>query len=202
MKKFALIILTLLLTSRLCLFAQTPFVGEIQIFAGNFAPVGWAICDGSLRSIAENDVLFALIGTTYGGDGVTTFALPDLRGRIPVDQGQGPGLSNYAMGQMAGTESVTLTTAQIPAHSHTEAITLPVSSALGDKDTPVNNYFTVNPSRGSEFSANHPNAQMGSALNISGNSDVSGSNQPHENRMPYLVVNYIISLYGIYPTPN
>ena len=202
MKKFALIVLTLLLTSRLCLFAQTPFVGEIQIFAGNFAPAGWAICDGSLRSIAENDVLFTLIGTTYGGDGVTTFALPDLRGRIPVDQGQGPGLSNYVMGQMAGTETVTLTTAQIPTHSHTVGITLPVSSALGDKDTPVNNYFTVNPSRGSEFSANPSNAQMGSVINISGNSDVSGGTQPHENRMPYLVVNYIISLYGIYPTPN
>jgi microcystin-dependent protein len=202
MKKFTLIILTLLLTSRLCLFAQQPFVGEIQIFAGNFAPVGWAICDGSLLPILENETLFNLIGTTYGGDGVNTFGLPDLRGRIPVDQGQGQGLSNYAMGQMAGTETVTLTTAQIPAHSHIETLTLPVSSALGDKDTPGNNYFTVNPSRASEFSVNPSNATMGPVLNISGNSDPSGGNQPHENRMPYLVVNYIIALYGIFPTPN
>lgn len=202
MKKFTLFILTLLLTSRLCLFAQQPFIGEIQIFAGNFAPQGWAICDGSLLLIADNDALFNLIGTTYGGDGQTTFGLPDLRGRIPVHQGQGSGLSNYDIGQMAGTETVTLTTAQIPAHFHIETLTLPVSSTLGDKDTPVNNYFTVNPSRASEFSANPSNATMGPALNISGNSDPSGGNQPHENRMPYLAVNYIISLYGIFPSPN
>jgi microcystin-dependent protein len=202
MKKFTLFIITLLLTSRLCLFAQQSFIGEIQIFAGNFAPAGWAICDGSLLPISENDALFALIGTTYGGDGQNTFALPDLRGRIPVHQGQGPGLSSYVIGQMSGTETVTLTTNQLPSHAHLETLTLPVSSALGDKDTPENNYFTVNPSRASEFSSNASNALMAPALNISGNSDPAGGNQTHENRMPYLVVNYIISLYGIFPSQN
>lgn len=202
MKKIILIIFILFSTSRLSLFAQQPFIGEIQIFAGNYAPFGWAICNGSLLSISQYDALFSLIGTTYGGDGVTTFALPDLRGRIPVHQGQGPGLSYYVIGQTGGTEIVTLTTAQIPSHSHAQTITLPVSSALGDKDTPENNYFTVNPSRASEFSANPSNATMGSVLTVSGHSDISGCSEPHENRMPYLAINYIIALYGIYPSQN
>ena len=202
MKKTTLILILLLSISRLCTFAQQPFVGEIQIFAGNFAPNGWAFCDGSLLSIADYETLFNLIGTTYGGDGQSTFALPDLRGRIPVHQGQGAGLSSRVIGQTGGTETVTLTTSQIPAHFHIPTFTLPVSSALGDKDTPVNNYFTVNPSRGSEFSSNTSNALMGSVLTISGNTDNSGGSQPHENRMPYLAVNFIISLYGIFPSPN
>src|SRR5881394_307932 len=98
---------------------SNPYIGEIRMFGGNFAPNGWAFCDGSLIAISENDALFNLIGTTYGGDGQNTFALPDLRGRIPVHQGQGPGISqNYTIGEVAGVENVTLTTQQIPSHNH------------------------------------------------------------------------------------
>jgi len=175
--------------------AQQPFVGEIRMFAGNFEPAGWAFCDGRLLSIAAYDVLFNLIGTTYGGDGINTFALPDLRGRAPIHQGAG-----YYMGQMAGTETVTLTTNQIPAHSHAGSLTYGVNHQGGNADTPVGNVPAVNPARGNEYST-VTNATLGTAnFTATPNTTASGNSQPHENMKPFLVLNYIISLYGIYPS--
>src|SRR5437868_2724707 len=118
---------------------QTPYLGNVILFGGNFAPVGWAFCDGSLISISQNDALYSLLGTTYGGDGVNTFGLPDLRGRIPVHQGQGSGLSNYVMGQQGGTEAVSLTSAMLPLHSH------PVlsNSAAATTTDPTNNFLAA-----------------------------------------------------------
>ncbi len=169
-----------------------PYVGEIRIFSGNFAPQGWAFCDGSLLAIADNDVLFTLIGTTYGGDGQNTFALPDLRGRIPVHMGTGPGLSNYTIGQSAGTEAVTLLTSQLPTHNHT----LTGSSANAVTTDPTNNFLAAQPGL-LEYSSDPP----GGTLKASSVSN-SGGSQPHENRMPILAVNYIISLFGIFPSQN
>jgi microcystin-dependent protein len=155
-----------------------PYVGEIRLFGGNFAPNGWAFCDGSILAIAENDVLFTLIGTTYGGDGQETFALPDLRGRAAVGRGQGPGTSGYVIGELGGVESVTLTTAQIPVHG------LPTSSRDRTRNRPGTAI-----ARGGSY-APTPNTTFA----------VHGGNQPHENMPPFLAVNFIISLFGIFPS--
>jgi microcystin-dependent protein len=167
-----------------------PFVGEIRMFAGNFAPVGWAFCDGQLLPISENDVLFQLIGTTYGGDGQETFALPDLRGRLPIHMGQGPGLSNRIIGEEGGTEAVTLTVQQIPVHTHATVL----SNGAGSESTPAGNVLAASPNvrlyrPGSATTALHP-ASVGPA----------GGSQPHDNLMPFLCVNFIISLFGIFPS--
>jgi microcystin-dependent protein len=166
-----------------------PYVGEIRMFGGNFAIAGWAFCDGSLLPISENETLFNLIGTTYGGDGQTTFGLPDLRGRVPVHQGQGPGLSSYVLAQTGGVETVTLTTNQIPVHSHT-----PNASNTGGSDTPANNYWG-NSTTGKPYAAAPPAVQMNT-----GTIGLTGGNQPHDNMIPFLCVTYIISLFGIFPT--
>ena len=168
-----------------------PYVGEIRMFGGNFAIAGWAFCDGSLLPISENTTLFQLIGTTYGGDGQTTFALPDLRGRVPLHQGQGSGLSNYVLAQSGGVESVTLTQNQIPIHTHT-----PMASNTGASDNPANNFWANSPT-GKPYSAAPPTVQM----NTGTISPVGGS-QPHENMIPFLCVTYIISLFGIFPSPT
>lgn len=168
-----------------------PYVGEIRMFGGNFAIAGWAFCDGSLLPISENITLFQLIGTTYGGDGQTTFALPDLRGRVPLHQGQGSGLSNYVLAQSGGVESVTLTQNQIPIHTHT-----PMASNTGASDNPANNFWANSPT-GKPYSAAPPTVQM----NTGTISPVGGS-QPHENMIPFLCVTYIISLFGIFPSPT
>ncbi len=168
---------------------SSPYIGEIRMFGGNFAPAGWAFCDGSLLSIAENDALFNLIGTTYGGDGQNTFALPDLRGRAPLHAGQGPGLSNYTLGQAGGTESVTLTPNQLPAHSHLAQ----GQTAAGSQTSPSNGVWAA--STLNQFSANTPTQPF--AANAVG---MSGGSQPHDNMMPYATINYIISLFGIYPS--
>jgi len=196
MKKKIFTLLVLFL-SFMGLKAQQPYIGEIRMFAGNYAPNGWAICDGSLISIADNDVLFALIGTTYGGDGQTTFALPDLRGRAPIHQGNG-----YVIGQMGGTETVTLTANQIQSHTHAGSLMLGVSNQGGNVDTPVGNVTAVNPARGKEFStvSNGTMALVGFSANAA--TSAVGGNQPHENMKPFVAVNYIISLYGIFPTQN
>ncbi len=166
-----------------------PYVGEIRMFGGNFAPVGWAFCQGQLMPISENDTLFTLIGTTYGGDGQETFGLPDLQGRIPVHQGTGPGLSSYVIGEKAGVEAVTLTTQQMPLHNHAFI----ASQATGTQNTPVNNM--VASSASNRFRPGAPSDPFPSTL-----VQPSGGNQPHENMMSYLCVNYIISLYGIFPS--
>jgi microcystin-dependent protein len=166
---------------------SSPYVGEIRMFAGNFAPVGWALCQGQLIAISENETLFQLIGTTYGGDGVNTFALPNLSSRVPVHVGPG-----FALGQAAGAESVTLTTSQIPAHSHvpqcsTSAVSPPNASS------PANNVWAQ--SVLNNYSSDAPSSPMNAAACGS-----AGGSQPHDNMIPFLVVNFIISLFGIFPS--
>jgi len=169
---------------------SSPFIGQIRMFAGNFAPAGWAFCDGSLLAISEYDALFSLVGTTYGGDGRTTFALPDLRGRVPIHQGAGPGLSSRPIGSNGGSETVTLTTTQLPGHTHTFL----ASSAAGSQSDPRGNVLGASPSV-DLYIEEAPLA----ALNTAGITNTGGS-QPHTNVQPYQCVNFIISLFGIYPS--
>ena len=183
---------------------SNPFLGEIRMFAGTFAPRGFAFCNGQLLPISENDALYALIGTTYGGDGQVTFAMPDLRGRVPVNQGQGPGLSSYVIGQKAGTESVTLTLLQTPSHSHT----LSATSATGNVAVPNNQTLPASPdgatphSTASLYVEATPNAVVQNPMDPTSISPSGGSNQPHENRMPLLAFNFIIALEGVFPSRN
>jgi microcystin-dependent protein len=174
-----------------------PFIGQIILFGGSFAPLGYAQCDGQLIPISQNTALFALIGTIYGGDGQTTFALPDLRGRSPIHVGQGPGLSSYALGQQGGRETETLSANQIPAHSHSGQ--LPVSTEEADATSPNGTVLGAQPNaRGTV-----PNYSTGAA---DGNMNVSiastGGNQAHNNVSPYQVVNYLIALEGDFPPRN
>jgi|SRR5260221_10849449 len=169
-----------------------PFIGEIRMFGGNFAPLGWAFCAGQLMAISQNDALFALIGTTYGGDGQVTFGLPDLRGRGPIHQGQGPGLSSYVLGQLSGTESVTVTTSQIPAHTHPAAL----NNAAGTTNNPQNATWASAPNTQS-YNNTAPDVAM-SASSIT----TAGSSVPHDNMPPFLAVSFIICLEGIFPSRN
>jgi microcystin-dependent protein len=162
-------------------------VGEIRIFAGNFAPAGWMFCDGQLLSISENETLFQLIGTTYGGDGQNTFALPDLQGRLPLHQGNG-----FVLAQSGGVETVTLQTQQIPAHAHA----MVASTAPGTQNSPSN---SVTASSSSILL--YIQDVTDSDLAASAVSPIGGS-QPHDNFQPYLCVNFIISLFGIFPSPT
>jgi microcystin-dependent protein len=165
-----------------------PFVGEIRIFAGNFAPAGWAFCDGSLQPISENETLFNLIGTTYGGDGQSTFALPDLRGRLPIHAGTNQG-TTYVIGEQSGTEEVTLTTQQIPIHTHTLLGSTGNASQPGASGNVLASSTVLKP-----YGSETPDAAM-AATSIS----LVGGSQPHTNFQPYLCVSFIISLFGIYP---
>jgi microcystin-dependent protein len=167
---------------------SSPYIGEIRIFAGNFAPAGWALCNGALMPIAENDALFALIGTTYGGDGQVTFALPNIQSRVPLHQGSG-----FVIGQVGGSEMVTLTSSQIPSHTH-----VPLANA-GGSGNPVNSPAGSVWSgwTGGGYSAEAPSAPMNAAA-----VGMNGGSQPHDNMMPFLAVNFIISLFGIFPTPT
>jgi len=173
-----------------------PFIGEIRMVGFNFAPRGWALCDGQLLPIAQNQALFALLGVTYGGNGTTTFGLPDLRGRVPVHQGDGPATSPYVIGQSGGTETVTLLTTQIPAHTHALA---------GFNGTPT----TSNPSGAFIASAQTTDGNAVNSFAPSANAvlspasvGASGGSQPHNNIQPYLCVNFIIATTGIFPTRN
>jgi microcystin-dependent protein len=170
-----------------------PYVGEIRMFAGNFAPAGWMFCDGSTLPISEYDTLFNLIGTTYGGDGQSTFQLPDLRGRLPLHWGTDPGTgTNFVIGQAAGTEEVTLTTQQIPQHNHL----LTTTNVAGTQPNPGGNILAN--SQGPQ-----PFIQESPDGNLNGNAlQPFGGSQPHENRQPFLCISFIISLYGIYPSPT
>ena len=161
-----------------------PYIGEIRMAGFNFAPLDWAFCNGQVMPISQNETLFNLIGTTFGGDGVNTFALPDLQGRIPFHQG-----SSMILGQVAGTETVTLTTNEIPAHSHT----LAANSALGTQATPAGGFWAA--SSLEEYST-EPSAHAMAASTMTG----TGGSQPHDNMPPFLVVNFIIALFGIYPS--
>ena len=170
----------------------SPYVGEIRMFGGNFAPAGWMFCAGQLLPISENETLFNLIGTTYGGDGQTTFAVPDLQGRVPIHSGQGSDGVNYTLGEKLGVETVTLTTAQIPAHTHA----MPASSAIGTLSDPTNNLTSESPSV-KIYSAAPPVAALDpTAVTLTGGS------QPHNNLQPYLCISFIISLFGIFPSPT
>jgi microcystin-dependent protein len=172
-----------------------PYVGEIRMFAGNFAPNGWMLCEGQTLPISENDVLFQLIGTTYGGDGQETFNLPNLASRVPVHMGTQSGIT-YQIGEMAGTETVTLTTQQLPIHSH------PVLAAAGNQVLSPGSTASLAAGSGGpqglELFA--PAADL-VALNAAGVSQ-SGGNQPHENMQPFLCINFVISLFGIFPSPT
>jgi microcystin-dependent protein len=164
-----------------------PYIGEIRMFAGNFAPADWMFCDGQLLPISENEALFALIGTTYGGDGQTTFALPDLRGRVPVHQAAA--LGTRTIGETGGVENVTLTIAQMPAHSHA----MRASSAVANLATPQNNVTgqaAAKLYRGGSPSVSLPPQSLA----------VAGGVQPHENFQPYLCVSFIIAVFGIFPS--
>ncbi len=166
-----------------------PFIGEIRIFAGSFAPAGWNFCNGALLPISEFEALFALIGTTYGGDGQQTFQLPNLQGRVPVHQGPGPSLSNRVVGEVGGTESVTLTANQIPAHSHA----LRASSALSSGAAGAGGVLAT--AAVSIYGTAAPSVPM-AAQAISS----QGGSQPHNNMAPYLGISYIISLFGVFPS--
>jgi len=167
-----------------------PFIAEVTIFAGNFAPRGWAFCDGTLLPIAQNTALFSLIGTTYGGDGRTTTQLPDLKGRAAVHQGQGPGLTRYRLGQKVGAETVALSGNQGGAHSHN----LQASSAAADTPAPAGNLLA------DTTPLNHygPADSLGQIADAA-ISPVGGGGQAHNNMQPYLALNFIIALIGTYP---
>lgn len=177
-----------------------PFVGEIRLMAINFPPRGWLLCQGQLLAIQSNTALFALLGVQYGGDGRTTFGLPDLRGRTHVGAGQGAGLSQYPQGTITGTEGVTLQSTQMPAHTHTvNPTTMPVSSSVGSQASPVNTYFAQ--AAGTPTPQQYgldPGGNM-AADAITGNSGAIGGGQAHENRMPFLALEYCIATQGIFP---
>jgi microcystin-dependent protein len=167
---------------------SNPYVGEIRMFAGNFAPIDWMLCQGQLLSIAEYTTLFQLIGTTYGGDGQTTFQLPDLRGRFPLHQGDG-----FTLGETDGTETVTLTSLQIPTHTH-QAVCSPGG---GNSGTPVGNYWCTDPAGATAaYNESDGSGMAGAAVGM------TGGDQPHDNMSPFLVVNFIISPFGIFPSQS
>lgn len=171
-----------------------PFIGQIILVGFNFPPRGYAFCDGRILSIAQNSALFSLLGTTYGGNGTTTFALPDLRGRVPMGFGNGPGLTPRTLGEVSGTETVTLLVTQIPAHNHF----LSANSAAGDTGAPAGAVLANSGATDKEYlSTGVPNEVMSpQAIGITGGS------QPHNNMQPYLVLNYSIALEGIFPSRN
>jgi len=174
--------------------ATTPFLGEIMIFAGNFAPRGWALCDGQILPISQNTALFSILGTTYGGNGQTTFALPDLRGRAPIHAGQGPGLSNYTLGQNGGQEAHTLLTNEMPAHSHP----LAARNAAGTMTNAAGN-VPANEATGQTavYSDQPPDTSMSAAA-----IGVAGGGQPHNNLQPFLTLDFCIALQGVFPSRN
>lgn len=169
-----------------------PYIGEIAVFAGNFEPRGWAFCNGQLLSISRNTALFAVLGTTYGGNGQTTFALPNLRDRVPTHAGQGPDLTNRTLGEQGGSETVTLTGDQLPAHAHGAG----AASGAGTSPSPQDNVWAGSRNRDTQY-AGSANATMKPDALAS-----AGGGQPHNNMSPYLTVNYIIALEGIFPPRN
>ena len=197
--------------------SSQPYLGQLMLFAGNFAPVGWALCNGQLLPIAQNQALFSLLGTIYGGDGRTTFALPDLRGRVPIHFGQGPGLSNRPIGQRSGQEQVTLSILEMPSHNHTatvggggsgSAIQQSADAAVNETPATGDVHAIVNFRNGlstQNVKSFGPANNLVDGQTISGGSSTvtiqnTGGSQPHNNMQPYQVINYCIALVGIYPS--
>lgn len=182
-----------------------PFLGQITMMGCNFAPIGYAFCNGQLMAIADNNALFALIGTTYGGDGVTTFGLPNLQGRIPINQGTGPGLSTYVLGQMSGTEEVTLTTGQLPVHQHLVV----TNNTDPTNDAPA---ATVMPARPKQVGGGNSAILYSDPTKtpvagdmkpmLAGTIGNAGNNLPHDNMSPFLAINFVIALQGVFPSRN
>lgn len=174
------------------------YLGEIKMFAGNFAPRGFALCNGQLLSISQNAALFSILGTTYGGNGTTTFALPNLQGRLPMHFGNGPGLTPRVLGEEGGEESVTLLTSQMPAHTHMLAAS---TAPVPDAPSPENNFngITTDPNSGSSY--NTYNTTKNAAMNPAAIS-ITGGSLPHDNMPPFQCVNFIIALTGIFPSRN
>ena len=175
------------------------YIGQLIMFAGTFAPRNWAFCQGQLLSISQNTALFSILGTTYGGNGQTTFALPDLRGRVPVGTGQGPGLPSITLGEVSGEPTHTLLTTEIPAHVH------PINgnaSGLANSAAPAGNSIGIGVVPSTNTPVNmYNNAAPNAALNA-GTCGIAGGNQPHNNMQPYLGMNYVICLFGIFPSRN
>lgn len=169
-----------------------PFVGEIRMFAGNFAPRGWAFCDGQLLAVSQNDALFSLLGTIYGGDGRTTFGLPDMRGRIPIHAGSGPGLSPRRLGAKGGSENETLIVNQLPSHTHAWR----ASSGVAMQSQPVSHALAQS---GGNVYAQNPDAGNITNMSTKAITNVGGS-RSHTNLMPFLCINFVIALVGIYPS--
>jgi len=167
-----------------------PFVGEVRMFAGNFAPRGWAFCDGQLLAVSQNDALFSLFGTIYGGDGRTTFALPDLRGRIPIHAGTGPGLSPRRLGSKAGPEQVTLTVNQLPSHTHTYNASTTAASGNSPNDALIGDSPSLDVFAGAAPSVDFATQAITAV----------GGSQSHTNLMPFLCIHFIVALFGIYPS--
>ena len=188
--------------------AQDAYIGEVKLFAGNFAPRGWAFCDGQILPIDGNQALFSILGNSYGGDGRTTFGLPDMRGRVAVGPRTGPGLSTYREGNQGGTETNTLSTAQLPAHNHDAIGIIKASNANATAKEPAGNYFAS-----SIYAINRGNIvdvlSYGAASDVEMNANAidvtvgdTGDNQAANNRQPYLSMNYIICINGLYPSRN
>lgn len=169
---------------------MAPYVGEIRMFAGNFAPNGWMFCEGQTLPIAENEVLFQLIGTTYGGDGEETFNLPNLASRVPIHMGTGPDGTTYQLGEMAGTEQETLTTQQIPSHTH------PLTGSAGTATSQVPDNLLLAATQAQTYTNLTDTITNMAPPSIGG----AGGSQPHENTQPFLCINFIISLFGVFPS--
>ena len=184
-----------------------PFLGMIAMFGFSFAPRGWALCSGQLLAISSNSALFSLLGTTYGGNGTTTFALPDLRGRVAIGQGQGPGLSNYVIGQVGGAENTTLNVNQMPAHTHAATVTAQLhgETAVADKRNPLGAMLATPPAASPIYADPVPaedKLMAASSIVASATIQPAGNNQPFSNIQPCLAVNYCIALEGIFPSRN
>lgn len=183
-----------------------PFIGEIRIFAGNFAPKAWELCQGQLLNIASNTALFAILGTTYGGNGQTTFGLPDLRGRVPVGTGQGPGLSNYDLGQVSGVEQGALLTTQLPVHTHplsNATFAIGAYSGAGNSRNPAGAVFAKEAAGVTQtYSSESADATMAANVLKAGQLGAAGGGQPVSLMQPYLTLNYIICVSGVFPSRN
>lgn len=189
MKKYILLLI-LILSANFKLYSQDQFVGEIRMFAGNFAPQGWALCNGQVLPIAQNTALFSLLGTMYGGNGMTNFALPDLRGRTPVSFGMGTGLTYKDIGEKGGSETINLTGSELPAHSHmVRAVT-----SNANQSSPTGNFPATTKLLDKEYSDSVPNTTYNNTMLNS-----AGGSQPINNLQPYVTVNFIIALQGIFP---